>query len=109
MTSSDIPAYAQRRERLISEMAAARAHGASIGLAKATSNLFRHRVQQGTQRIDVRPFHHVLNVDIGSRVADVEGMTTYEELADETLKFGLLPTVVPQLKTITIGGAISGL
>ncbi len=44
-----------------------------------------------------------------SRIADVEGMTTYEELADETLKYGLLPTVVPQLKTITIGGAISGL
>ena len=36
-------------------------------------------------------------------------MTTYEELADETLKYGLLPTVVPQLKTITIGGAISGI
>ena len=101
--------YEARRERLIHELAAARAHGASIGLAKATSNLFRHRVQQGTKRIDVRPFHHVLNVDIGNRVADVEGMTTYEELADETLKFGLLPTVVPQLKTITIGGAISGL
>ena len=57
----------------------------------------------------MRSFHHVLRVDADSRIADVEGMTTYEELADETLKFGLLPTVVPQLKTITIGGAISGL
>jgi len=109
MTSSDIPAYAQRRERLISEMAAARAHGASIGLAKSTSNLFRHRVQTDTKRIDVRSFHHVLHIDTSSRIADVEGMTTYEELADETLKHGLLPTVVPQLKTITIGGAISGI
>jgi FAD/FMN-containing dehydrogenase len=109
MKSSDIAGYEQRRERLISELAAARANGASIGLAKATSNLFRHRVQTGTKRIDVRSFHHVLNVDAGSRIADVEGMTTYEELADETLKFGLLPTVVPQLKTITIGGAISGI
>src|SRR5271166_2232836 len=109
MTSSDIPAYAQRRERLISEMAAARAHGASIGLAKSTSNLFRHRVQTDTKRIDVRSFHHVLCIDPSSRIAEVEGMTTYEELADETLKHGLLPTVVPQLKTITIGGAISGI
>src|SRR5271167_639291 len=108
-SSLEIRAYKQRRERLISELAAARANGASVGLAKTTSNLFRHRVQQGTSRIDVRPFHHVLNVDAGSRIADVEGMTTYEELADETLKFGLLPTVVPQLKTITIGGAVSGL
>jgi FAD/FMN-containing dehydrogenase len=107
MNSSNM--YEQRRERLIRELAAARADGASVGLDKATSNLFRHRQQTGTRRIDVRAFHHVLNVDTEHRVADVEGMTTYEELADETLKFGLLPTVVPQLKTITIGGAISGL
>ncbi len=106
---TEIKAYEQRRERLIRELASARANGAGVGLGKTTSNLFRHRVQQGTKRIDVRSFHHVLSVDAGSRIADVEGMTTYEELADETLKFGLLPTVVPQLKTITIGGAISGL
>src|SRR5271167_1804060 len=109
MKSSDIAGYEQRRQRLIQELAAARASGVSVSLAKTTSNLFRHRVQQGTKRIDVRPFHHVLHVDAGNRVADVEGMTTYEELADETLKFGLLPTVVPQLKTITIGGAVSGI
>ena len=109
MNSSDMAGYEQRRERLINELAAARSKGASVGLAKTTSNLFRHRLQQCTKRIDVRSFHHVLHVDASNRVADVEGMTTYEELADETLKYGLLPTVVPQLKTITIGGAISGL
>jgi FAD/FMN-containing dehydrogenase len=108
-SSPEIKAYEQRRERLMQELAAARANGVGVGLAKNTSNLFRHRVQQGTKRIDVRPFHHVLHVDAGHRVADVEGMTTYEELADETLKFDLLPTVVPQLKTITIGGAVSGI
>jgi len=109
MTSSDFQAYVQRRERLIAELAAPRANGASIGLAKSTSNLFRHRLQTGTKRIDVRCFHHVLDIAPSSRIADVEGMTTYEELADETLKHRLLPTVVPQLKTITIGGAISGI
>jgi len=35
-------------------------------------------------------------------------MTTYEKLVEETLKYGLMPTVVPQLKSITIGGAVSG-
>ena len=109
MTSSDVATYKQRRERLIGEFAAVRANGASVGLAKTTSNLFRHRQQAGTRRIDVRAFDHLLGVDAERHIADVEGMTTYEELADETLKFGLLPTVVPQLKTITIGGAISGI
>ena len=42
-------------------------------------------------------------------IADVEGMSTYETLVDETLKHGLLPAVVPQLKTITVGGAVSGI
>lgn len=109
MTSSNCATYEQRREHLIGELAAARSDGAGIGLAKTTSNLFRHRQQTGTKRIDVRSFHHVLSVDADRRTAEVEGMATYEELANETLKFGLLPTVVPQLKTITIGGAISGL
>ena len=36
-------------------------------------------------------------------------MVTYEHLADATLRHGLMPMVVPQLKTITIGGAVSGL
>jgi FAD/FMN-containing dehydrogenase len=41
--------------------------------------------------------------------ADVEGMITYEALVEATLKYGLLPAVVPQLTTITVGGAVSGL
>ena len=35
-------------------------------------------------------------------------MTTYEDLADGTLPSGCMPQVVPQLKTITIGGAVKG-
>ena len=36
-------------------------------------------------------------------------MTTYEDLVDATLPHGLMPLVVPQLKTITLGGAVTGL
>jgi FAD/FMN-containing dehydrogenase len=36
-------------------------------------------------------------------------MTTFEDFVNATLEYGLLPLVVPQLKTITVGGAISGL
>jgi FAD/FMN-containing dehydrogenase len=51
----------------------------------------------------------VLSVDPRSRTAVTGGMTTYEDLADATLRYGLMPLVVPQLKTITIGGAVTGL
>ncbi len=36
-------------------------------------------------------------------------MTTYEHLVDAVLPLGLMPLVVPELKTITIGGAVTGL
>jgi FAD/FMN-containing dehydrogenase len=100
--------HQSRCERLVTAFDAARAAGAHIALAKSTSNLFRRRDRRDTKRIDVRGFHHVLRVDPESMTADVEGMTTYEAFVDATLRHGLLPTVVPQLKTITVGGAVSG-
>ena len=36
-------------------------------------------------------------------------MCTYEDLVDATLPYGLAPLVVPQLKTITLGGAVTAL
>jgi len=36
-------------------------------------------------------------------------MCTYEDLVDATLPHGLIPLVVPQLRTITLGGAVTGL
>jgi FAD/FMN-containing dehydrogenase len=86
--------------------------GAPVRLAKRTSNLFRFREagrpDTGTG-LDVSAFDHVLRVDPASRTAWVGGMTTYEDLCDATLRHQLMPFVVPQLKTITLGGAVTGL
>jgi FAD/FMN-containing dehydrogenase len=96
--------------------------GAPVRLAKRTSNLFRFRdpLPPGSAGrkpggpaaaagLDVSAFTRVLHVDPRARVAVVGGMTTYEDLADATLRHGLMPLVVPQLKTITLGGAVTGL
>jgi FAD/FMN-containing dehydrogenase len=83
--------------------------GSPVRLAKKTSNLFRPRSATDTPGLDVRGFDGVLSVDAEARTADVLGMTTYEHLVDATLEHGLMPLVVPQLKTITLGGAITGL
>jgi FAD/FMN-containing dehydrogenase len=83
--------------------------GQPVRLAKQTSNLFRFRGQPSGQLLDVSAFGHVLRVDPTARTAITGGMTTYEDLADATLRHGLMPLVVPQLKTITLGGAVSGL
>lgn len=88
---------------------AAQTTGTCFGIQKTTSNLFRRRDPGSKRNLDVRSFHHVLSIDRDSMTADVEGMTTYGTLVDESLRYGLLPAVVPQLKTITVGGAVSGL
>ena len=82
-----------------------------VRLAKRASNLFRFRDSlPGRQRgLDGTGFSRVLHVDPAARIAVAGGMTTYEDLADATLRYGLMPLVVPQLKTITLGGAVTGL
>ncbi|HEU4423024.1 MAG TPA: FAD-binding oxidoreductase [Pilimelia sp.] len=83
--------------------------GAPVRLAKRTSNLFRFRAPPPGDALDVGRFDQVLAVDPQARTADVQGMVTYERLVDATLPHGLMPLVVPQLKTITLGGAVAGL
>jgi FAD/FMN-containing dehydrogenase len=83
--------------------------GSPVRLAKRTSNLFRFTDGSPAPGLDVSAFGHVLRVDPVARTAVVGGMTTYEDLVDATLPYGLMPLVVPQLKTITLGGAVTGL
>jgi FAD/FMN-containing dehydrogenase len=83
--------------------------GEPVRLAKKTSNLFRPRSATGVPGLDVSGLGGVISIDDDAQTADVQGMCTYEHLVDETLLHGLIPYVVPQLRTITLGGAVSGL
>ncbi|HYH34851.1 MAG TPA: FAD-binding oxidoreductase [Nocardioides sp.] len=83
--------------------------GEPVRLAKPTTNLFRGRAASGRPGLDVSGLTGVISVDPAARTADVQGMCTYEDLVDATLPHGLIPYVVPQLRTITLGGAVSGL
>ncbi len=82
---------------------------ASVRLAKPTSNLFRARAKRHGPGLDTSGLTNVISVDPDSHTADVAGMCTYEDLVAATLPYGLSPSVVPQLKTITLGGAVTGL
>ena len=83
--------------------------GEPVRLAKSTSNLFRTRARSGAPGLDVTGLRGVVAVDERAGTADVQGMCTYEDLVDVTLPRGFIPQVVPQLRTITLGGAVSGL
>lgn len=82
---------------------------ATVRLAKPTSNLFRARAKPTTPGLDTSGLTGVIDVDPVNRTAEVAGMCTYEDLVAATLAHGLSPLVVPQLKTITLGGAVTGL
>ncbi len=90
-------------------IATLRAGGAApVGLAKDTSNLFRDRKDTPKRKLDVRQFNEVLAVNAAERWVEAEGMTPYVKLVDAMLEHGLMPAVVPQLKSITLGGAAAG-
>lgn len=100
--------YVRKRAALVDRLRVSNSSGA-LALEKTTSNLFRSRRQEPRHRLDVRHFNQVIRVDVHAGFAEVEGMTTYDDLVRETLRFQLMPAVVPQLKSITIGGALAGI
>src|SRR5262245_9351745 len=102
-----MPTHPEKIDALVRQLRAAGT--GSVRLAKDTSNLFRDRTPQSARKIDVRAFNQVLDIDSAAGLVDVEGMTSYGALAAATMARGLLPGAVPQLKAITIGGAVSGL
>jgi FAD/FMN-containing dehydrogenase len=86
--------------------------GTRVRLGKKTSNLFRYGAGSNgpaTELLDVSAFTGVIGVDPVAGTAEVQGMATYETLVAATLARGTMPLVVPQLKTITLGGAVTGL
>lgn len=106
--SVKLTAYQQKKQLLADQIKQKAQQSGNITLEKNTSNLFRHR-EQHNNRINISTFNQVITIDPENLIADVEGMTTYADLVSETLKFDCMPTVVPELKSITIGGALSGI
>jgi FAD/FMN-containing dehydrogenase len=60
------------------------------------------------EKIDVSALDEILEIDGERRTCVAEPGVTFEDLVAATLRHGLVPAVVPELKTITIGGAVAG-
>lgn len=101
--------YEQRKARVAASCT--NGHGV-VGLRKRTSsNLFRYngRRHNNARAIAGSDFNHVLALDPQACTLEVEGLITYEQVVNFTLPRGFLPTVTPELKHITVGGAIVGI
>jgi len=102
------PAWFAHNTRVDAMAAALAESDGPVRLGKATSNLFRPRAADERTKLDATSLNHVIEIDPQAGVADVEGMTTYADLVDATLPHGLAPAIVPELKSITVGGAVTG-
>lgn len=103
-----LEAYQQKQQYAVNTLSDLIEHEASqVVLQKPTSNLFRHRKSAAT-RLNLASFDQVISIDTKKNLVEVEGMITFEALVRATLVDGYIPAVVPELKTITVGGALAG-
>ncbi|HEY1546298.1 MAG TPA: FAD-binding oxidoreductase [Kofleriaceae bacterium] len=59
-------------------------------------------------KIDISDLTEILEIDPERRICVAESGVTFVDLVAATLAHGLVPIVVPELKEITIGGAVAG-
>ena len=60
------------------------------------------------EKIDISDLNEIIHIDPDKRICIAEPGVTFVDLVNSTIKYGLVPIVVPELKTITIGGAVAG-
>lgn len=110
--------YADRHEQKVHSVAAAvreyassRRPGEFFSLQKAA---VPHLIPNPTdpkhrdKKINLLALSEILEVDPQGRCCVAEPGVTFEALVKETLKHDLIPLIVPELKTITVGGAVAG-
>ncbi|KAL6073586.1 FAD-linked oxidase [Balamuthia mandrillaris] len=80
-----------------------------VALKSNQSNALRvHSSRRSLLQLDLSSFNKVIEVDYTKYLVEVEGRTTFDDLVKETLRYGLVPAVVPNMKGVTVGGSITG-
>lgn len=67
-----------------------------------------HDKKYTDEKVDLLDFDEIIEVDLERRLCIAEPGVPFCKVVDRTLPLGLVPIVVPELKTITIGGAVAG-
>ena len=60
------------------------------------------------EKIDLSDLNEILHINIDKRICIAEPGVIFFDLVTATMKYNLVPIIVPELKTITIGGAVAG-
>lgn len=51
----------------------------------------------------------IINIDIENKWVEVGGKTRFYDILNYTIKYNLIPKIIPELSSITVGGAICGI
>jgi FAD/FMN-containing dehydrogenase len=108
--NNDDAVHAEKVERIAAQLRAHEA-GKPVSLRKKAPP---HQVPKGRDlrryddKIDVSDLTQILEIDPITRTCTAESGVAFDDLVAATLEHGLVPIVVPELATITIGGAVAG-
>ena len=70
--------------------------------------LFRKNNKNKTH-FSIDNLNGIIDIDLKDKTINVGAKTRYYDILNETLKYGLMPKIVPELSSITVGGAITGI
>ena len=99
--------YGKKKEEILTNFRNLTENRLPIRLKKNTTNLFRDRAQN-VNTLDLTFLDKVIDIDKENKIVQVEGLITFYDLLDYTLQYSLIPLIVPELISITVGGVISG-
>ncbi len=102
--------HAEKTQNIAAQIKACTRTGAPIVFTKKTVSHFvpgpeEHRIQP---QIYIGDLTEILEIDEANQICIAEAGVTFSDLVKKTLPLGLMPFVVPELETITVGGAVSG-
>ncbi len=104
----------QEHERKVARIAHQLQYGVGKGPVSISKRAVSHEVpkpldaRHADTKIDARDLDAILMIDPERKTCTAESGVTFVDLVAATLEHGLVPEVVPELKTITLGGAVSG-
>lgn len=103
--------YHKHRDRvnqIAEKVKNARKNGEKPTIYHGSSHSVRPEQYETDEKIHVERLNHFIDVDKEEQTVLMEPDITMRELVNETLEHGLIPHVVPEFPTITVGGAIQG-
>ena len=78
-------------------------------LSHDIGTLFRSVNKKSDNYFSIDNLNGIIHFDAENKWIEVGGKTRYYDILKYTLKYNLMPKVVPELSSITVGGAITGI